>query len=289
MAIATQYKPTVAWRSIANKVVNVQRQTDSVLGLYKLEVEPIDTNDIGAGLLETNFYLMDFFGNSYLIVFVDGLEIIVEDSFRFGKNPTSGKNCIIYKSVGEGLAPYLAPIFYLFLHKTALHNSRRMELDILWKHVGEPGDGLSSSVDIVGEIPSGNIDGINTDFVLFNEPIVNSVRVYLNGQRVYNIDDYSVSGATISFSIPPYEEDVIRVDYRYIVDGVRFIYNEIPSGVVNGINANFFILHDAVFVSVYLNGQRLTEDVDYTWADNLIIFINPPVDSNIVVDYGYNA
>ena len=61
------------------------------------------------------------------------IKITVSDDFRSGACPTSGQTAIVYRSVGDGNSPYLSPIYYRFLDKQALANSKRFELDILWK------------------------------------------------------------------------------------------------------------------------------------------------------------
>ena len=66
------------------------------------------------------------------------------------------------------------------------------------------------------EIPTGDINAVNTDFVLANTPSpAASLKVYLNGQRMKLTDDYTLSTATISFIIAPNTGSLILCDYRY--------------------------------------------------------------------------
>jgi len=65
-----------------------------------------------------------------------------------------------------------------------------------------------------GETPTGDIDDINTDFVLANTPVSGSVKVFLNGIRQTVTTDYTISGATITFVTPPTSGDIILTDYR---------------------------------------------------------------------------
>lgn len=66
------------------------------------------------------------------------------------------------------------------------------------------------------ETPTGDIDGVNTDFVLANTPKDGSVKVYVNGSRMRITEDYTISDKTISFLIPPPSGSIILTDYRYV-------------------------------------------------------------------------
>jgi hypothetical protein len=88
-------------------------------------------------------------------------------------------------------------------------------------YVTRPGEG-----QVVGEQPTGPIDGINTSFLTAKKFIQGTTRVHLNGQRLREgaLNDYVVleSGGfgsgfdTIVLAIPPVptpQPDVIIVDY----------------------------------------------------------------------------
>ena len=68
---------------------------------------------------------------------------------------------------------------------------------------------------IIGEIPSGTINGTNTLFTLANRYLSGSTMVYLNGQRITpENNDYSeIAQNQIEFTSPVEIGDVIRVDY----------------------------------------------------------------------------
>lgn len=132
--------PTVAWRSDTVDVTVVSEATAFDPAIYGVSVYPLDDNDPGAidFILEVGFFLKDFVGRSYTIIAidVDGVQgrINISDDFRFGAGPQVGQNCIVYKSVGEGESPYLAPIYYRHLDESALEFSRQAELEILWRN-----------------------------------------------------------------------------------------------------------------------------------------------------------
>jgi len=70
--------------------------------------------------------------------------------------------------------------------------------------------------------------------------------------------------------------------------GANLVFNEIPSGTINGINNIFTIANIPVFGSlrVYMNGQRLAVGSDYTLVGKTITFVNTPISGSIIiVDY----
>lgn len=66
---------------------------------------------------------------------------------------------------------------------------------------------------ITREVPSGNKNGINTDFTIANTPISNSEMIFLNGVMQNPTFDYTISTTTITFLNPPIPTDVILVNY----------------------------------------------------------------------------
>lgn len=79
------------------------------------------------------------------------------------------------------------------------------------------GSGGTSYITETREIPIGLINGTNTIFTLANIPVGSSEQVFLNGllQDTRGID-YSISGAVITFLIPPLSGDRILVTYQRI-------------------------------------------------------------------------
>lgn len=75
--------------------------------------------------------------------------------------------------------------------------------------------GLSSSNFIVGEFPSGSINGINQNYTLAHTPVVNSDAIYLNGIRQYKGlgNDYTISSNVITFTVAPSTGSVLLADY----------------------------------------------------------------------------
>lgn len=76
--------------------------------------------------------------------------------------------------------------------------------------------GYTSANFVDKEIPSGSINSSNTTFTLANTPTAGSEHVYLNGvlQESGSGNDYTISGATITFLTAPLTGEKIRVSYR---------------------------------------------------------------------------
>lgn len=66
---------------------------------------------------------------------------------------------------------------------------------------------------INGEIPTGAIDGVNMVFGLVDIPLASKDSGYLNGARQQRGVDYTLAGATITFTIPPPLLSTILWDY----------------------------------------------------------------------------
>jgi len=76
---------------------------------------------------------------------------------------------------------------------------------------------------ICREVPGGSIDGSNRNFLIANTPNPNSEQLFLNGvlQNQGTLNDYTISGQTITFSVAPNVDDVVLVNY--IIDVVPLI------------------------------------------------------------------
>lgn len=76
-------------------------------------------------------------------------------------------------------------------------------------------DYLAPSSRVTRETPTGTVNGSNTTFTLANTPIAGTEEVYLNGlqQEPGAGNDYTISGATITYLTAPVAGDKIRVSY----------------------------------------------------------------------------
>ena len=75
---------------------------------------------------------------------------------------------------------------------------------------------FATSLGLVdGEVPSGTINGVNSIFTLANTPSTGSLKVYLNGFRLTNLIDFTLSGSTITMLAIPFTGDIFVCDYRF--------------------------------------------------------------------------
>lgn len=77
------------------------------------------------------------------------------------------------------------------------------------------GGGLLATNFVKKETPSGTVNGSNTTFTLANTPTAGTEEVYLNGiqQEAGAGNDYTISGATITYLTAPISGDKVRVSY----------------------------------------------------------------------------
>ena len=132
MAIALEYKTLVAWRTFAMNVRLQQKETEENPAEYRMRVSPVDRHELGAGTVDNECYFISFMGNPYTVINTGVNYIDVRDDFRVRTAPTAAKIGIVYKSVDN--SPFIAPVFYRYLHKTALDNMRKIELSIVWQY-----------------------------------------------------------------------------------------------------------------------------------------------------------
>lgn len=132
MSIATKYNPVVAWRTIAKDVFQLTRETTLLPATYRMTVGVIDSTNPGAGKKAVGYFLVDYMGFPYSIIAVNTNSVDVQDDFRIGRCPTSGKMAIVYQSVFGGRALFLGPEDFQFLHPLALSNSQRFLTALLW-------------------------------------------------------------------------------------------------------------------------------------------------------------
>ena len=81
-------------------------------------------------------------------------------------------------------------------------------------------DAAASGNIVTREIPTGSINGINTNFFLANSPNLGTEQVFLNG-ALLNAganSDYVVDGDSLTFTLAPQAGDTILVNY--ITDGI---------------------------------------------------------------------
>ncbi len=152
--------------------------------------------------------------------------------------------------------------------------------------------GSSGSISVAfvdGEVPSGTLNGTNTNFTLSAAPVpAASLELYRNGIVQASGTDYSLSSNTITFLAAgvPRAGDVLEAYYR--VTGTTtpipsFADSEIPGGTINGANTSFTLANSpspVLSLRLYKNGMLLQQNADYTLSGANITFANGAVPQN---------
>lgn len=76
-------------------------------------------------------------------------------------------------------------------------------------------DAVTSGSSVFREIPTGSVNGSNTQFTLANTPNLGTEQVFLNGALLNSgaNSDYVLEGDTLTFTIAPQTGDVVLVNY----------------------------------------------------------------------------
>jgi len=73
--------------------------------------------------------------------------------------------------------------------------------------------GASAPDFIFRENPTGLVNSVNMVFTLANTPISNTEQIYLNGSLQTFISDYTITGGSVTMTLPPITGDILRVNY----------------------------------------------------------------------------
>lgn len=107
------------------------------------------------------------------------------------------------------------------------------------------------------EIPAGTVDGANKVFTLPEIPENDSLELFQAGLLLEPDVDYVLSGATITFTAAPTVPDFMAFYRKDGSSSTIFIDNEVPSGVIDGINKDFTIASSIVqagSMRMYIDG-----------------------------------
>lgn len=128
---------------------------------------------------------------------------------------------------------------------------------------------------VYNEVPTGSINGTNTQFTTAHNHVAGSVELYLNGVALSFGDDYRNAMRTFIFTVAPSEADVIEVAYL-ISTNSKFILQEVPTPPAIPAVTTYTLAHNYVPGTpiVTINGVKQTLGNDYTEsAANQITFV----------------
>jgi len=140
----------------------------------------------------------------------------------------------------------------------------------------------------ITEIPSGDINDVNTVFTMTEIPEPTSLNAFLNGVLLH-ASKYTIYGDTITLLEAPFTGDTLLVDYITSSDSGR-AYNETPAGAINDVNVDFTLARAPTDekAKVYLNGVRQIPTTHYTISGSVITFLIAPfTNDQIICDYEY--
>jgi hypothetical protein len=145
--------------------------------------------------------------------------------------------------------------------------------------------GLTTAV--MGETPSGSVNGSNAVYTTVGVPSSGTDAAYLQGIRLTRGIDYTLSSSTWTLTVAPSTGDTLRMDYTTGV-GSTEVMGETPSGSVNGSNAVFTTVGTPASGTdaAYLQGMRLTRGTDYTVTGSTwTLTVAPATGDTLRMDY----
>jgi len=248
-----KYLPNVAWRTNVDSVIMLNTDT------FKVKVNPIDYNEPGAINRTIGNYLKDYIGHTYKVIDSTSTTITVVDVFGTGVGPQQDRDGIVYRSVGNGESPYLAPVYYRHLDKSALDYSRRIELAVLWENKGLLD---SSFVTITADtLFIGSDTIINNIIADYDTTGFRITESQISDLGDYLTDEIDPVYATDSAKIIWFQDTISIIATKYDIDTLSFLRSYTET--------------DPVF-SVSPAGGITTEDLGnwstaYNWGDHSLI------------------
>lgn len=162
---------------------------------------------------------------------------------------------------------------------------------------GGGGGGVLTEL-VLNETPSGVINGVNTTFTLANTPSdPSTVMIWLNGQLLTRgaTADYTVSGTTVTMhNAVPIVGDVLLAMYSKQATAKSFALNESAAFTVISGSLGLEIAYTPSPTSslmLFMNGQLLTQNSDYTLVGRDISFISSSIDVSdiFLATYSYTS
>jgi hypothetical protein len=147
---------------------------------------------------------------------------------------------------------------------------------------------------VYNETPATPPDGLAVNFTTVQAYEAGTLRVYQDGMRLQKGTDWiEINPTTYQFTTAPSVGMTIVVDYIKDTAGATFanlfVYNEVPTGLIDGINANYTTAFDYIAnkIEIYLDGMRMQRGVDWveTGSDTFQFTTPPAVSQILLVDY----
>lgn len=151
-----------------------------------------------------------------------------------------------------------------------------------------------SSISDKQEVPAGVVNNVNTVFGLSTVPLTTgSLDVYLDG-LILPSTAWSLAGANITMVTPPNFGQDLYATYSVQSATSAISDQEVPAGVVNGVNANFVISRvplNAQSVKVYVDGL-IVSNANWTFVGQTVTFNGgsiPIFGQDVYISYLYQG
>jgi hypothetical protein len=125
-------------------------------------------------------------------------------------------------------------------------------------------------------------DGSTTTFTISSGHTANSIMVFNNGVCQFPVDDYTVSGTTLTYVLAPGTDETIQVrEMTSIAPGTNSLMRRYTA---NGVQTTFTVTsgQTANSMFVYENGICQVPINDYTVSGTILTFVTAPI-ANVVV------
>ena len=129
-------------------------------------------------------------------------------------------------------------------------------------------------------------DGSNTVFTLTYPSATSKTFVYIDGVSQIPGLDYTVSGTTLTFNNAPLSNTVVeaRTVSNFFVSGSNVASIKSNTHIANGACTEFLLASNSTTLGtfVFVDGVVQVPTTDYTVANNLVTFTNPPEANGVI-------
>jgi hypothetical protein len=127
-------------------------------------------------------------------------------------------------------------------------------------------------------------DGSTTTFTISSGYTANTILLFNNGVAQFPVDDYTVSGTTLTYVLPPGSDETIQIRELPINTLVPATQALMRRYTANGVQTQFTVSsgQTANSMFVYENGICQVPINDYTVSDTILTFVTAPI-ANVVV------
>jgi flagellar biogenesis protein FliO len=126
-------------------------------------------------------------------------------------------------------------------------------------------------------------DGLTDTFTISSGHNANTIMVFNNGVCQFPVDDYTVSGTTLTYVLTPESDETIQIRELPINKLVPLTY-QMRRYTANGVQTQFTVTagQTANSMFVYENGICQVPILDYTVSGDTLTFVTAPVNNVII-------